>query len=208
VIGFALLAARRCTRMQSGLIGSLVILAAAMLLSSCAQIPPAPPAQVAPFSAARPGGAYPGSWRTLAFSKFRKETGYALVDDCGTTVVEARAEGSSSGLVALVDIDPSKYPWLTWRWKVPQLVPGADNTRREAEDAPARAEISFDGDSKKLTIGDRQRSCADRDVRADLLGALDPPPRFLTIRGLFWSIPDAGHQSYCLVSQGHDGVAT
>jgi hypothetical protein len=55
----------------------------------------------------------------------------------------------------LVDIDPSKYPWLTWRWRVVQLVPGADNTRRETEDAAARIEISFDGDPKKLTIGDR-----------------------------------------------------
>lgn len=91
----------------------------------------------------------------MAFSKFRKETHYALVDDCATTVVEARADGSSSGLVTLVDIDPSSHPWVTWRWKVAQSIPGIDNTRREAEDAPARIEISFDGDSKKLTIGDK-----------------------------------------------------
>jgi len=154
VSGLPLAGAYPSARMRRGVIGPLVLFAA-MLLSSCAQVPPAPPAQVTPFSAARPGGPYPGGWRTLAFSKFRKETGYALVDDCGATVVEARAEGSSSGLIVLVDIDPSKYPWLTWRWKVAQLVPGADNTRRETEDAPARIEISFDGDLKKLTIGDR-----------------------------------------------------
>jgi len=140
--------------MQHGVIGPLVVFAA-MLLSSCAQVPPGPPAQVTPFSAARPGGAYPGGWHTLGFSKFRKETHYGLVDNCGITVVEARAEGSSSGLIVLVDIDPSKYPWLTWRWKVARLVPGADNTRRETEDAPARIEISFDGDSKKLSLADR-----------------------------------------------------
>jgi hypothetical protein len=140
--------------MQREAIGTLVVLAA-ILLSSCAQAPPAPPAQLTPFSAARAGGAYPGGWHVLGFSKFRKETHYSLVDICGITVVEARAEGSSSGLVVLVDIDPSKYPWLTWRWKVAQLVPGADNTRRETEDAPARIEVSFDGDPKKLTIGDR-----------------------------------------------------
>ena len=152
--GFALLAARRPTQMQCGLIRSLLILTV-MLLSSCAQVPPAPPAQVTPISAGRPGGAYPGGWHTLVFSKFRKETRYALVDDCGTTVVEARADGSSSGLIELVDIDPSKYPWLTWRWQVAHWTPGIDNTRRETEDAPARIEISFDGDSKKLSIGDR-----------------------------------------------------
>jgi hypothetical protein len=130
----------------------------AMLLSSCAQTPPAPPAApatVRPFSDAKPGGAYPAGWRTLAFSKFRKETRYTLVDECGNTVVQARADGSSSGLVELVDIDPSKYPWLTWRWKVVQSIPGVDNTRRETDDAPARIDISFDGDAKKLTIADR-----------------------------------------------------
>ena len=152
--GYAPTGTCRATWIQCGLIGSLVALAA-VLLSSCAQTPTAPPGQLTPFSAARPGGPYPGDWRTLAFSKFRKETRYALVDDCGTTVLEARAEGSSSGLVVVVDIDARKYPWLTWRWKVAQLVPGANNTRRETEDAPARIEISFDGDSKKLTMGDR-----------------------------------------------------
>jgi hypothetical protein len=154
VTEFALPSACRSTWMQRGLTGSLVILAAMLL--SCAQSPPtAPPAKVTPFSTARPGGAYPAGWRTLVFSKFRKETRYTLVDDCGTTVVEARADGSSSGLIELVDIDPSKYPWVTWRWKVAQSIPGVDNTRREAEDAAARIEISFDGDSKKLTIADR-----------------------------------------------------
>lgn len=144
-------------QMRQELVASLVILGTA-LLSSCAQAPPAPPApaaEVAPFSAARPGAAYPGGWHALGFSKFRKETHYALVEDCGRTVVEARADGSSSGLVEVVDIDASKYPWITWRWKVPRLVPGADNTRRETEDAPARIDVSFDGDWKKLTFGDR-----------------------------------------------------
>ena len=152
--GLTLTRAYPSARMQRCVIGPLVV-SAAILLNSCAQVPPSPPAQVTPFSAARPGGAYPGGWHTLGFSKFRKETHYGLVDNCDITVVEARAEGSSSGLIVLVDIDPSKYPWLTWRWKVARLVPGADNTRRETEDAPARIEISFDGDSKKLSLADR-----------------------------------------------------
>lgn len=147
-------AAFRFAQLRRQRIGPLVILSAA-LLSSCAHAPPAPSVKVAPFSSARPGGPYPGGWHALVFSKFRKETHYALVDDCGTTILEARADGSSSGLVELVDIDTTKYPWLTWRWKVDGLVPGGDNTRRETEDAPARIEVSFDGDAAKLSIGDR-----------------------------------------------------
>jgi Protein of unknown function (DUF3047) len=139
------------------LVGWFVALAIA-LLSSCKQMPPAPPPapqQVAPFSAGQPGGAYPGGWHALGFSRFRKETHYALVDDCGTTVVEARADGSSSGLIQVVDIDPRKYPWLIWRWRVPERLPVVDNTRREGDDAPARIDISFDGDFKNLQFGDR-----------------------------------------------------
>jgi len=125
-------------------------------VSGCKQMPPAPaPEQVAPFSAGRPGGAYPGGWYALGFSKFRKETHYALVDDCGTTVVEARANSSSSGLIEKVHIDPHKYPWLTWRWKVPEPLPVVDNTKREGDDAPARVDVSFDGDFKNLSFGDR-----------------------------------------------------
>ena len=152
--GFALRTAYPSIQMQCGLSGSLALLIA-MLLSSCAQTPPAPPATVTPFSEAGPGGVYPAGWHTLAFSKFRKETRYTLVDDCGSTVVDARADGSSSGLIELVDIDPRQYPWLTWRWKVVLAIPVVDNTRREADDAPARIDVSFDGDSKKLTIADR-----------------------------------------------------
>ncbi len=141
--------------MHQGLVGWLVVLAI-VLLSSCKQMPPAPaPEQVAPFSAAHPGGAYPGGWHALGFSKFRKETHYALVDDCGTTVVEARADDSSSGLIEAVNIDPRRYPWLIWRWKVPGPLPVVDNTKREGDDAPVRIDISFDGDYKNLTFGDR-----------------------------------------------------
>jgi DUF3047 family protein len=155
VTGVRHLIASYSTRKQRGVAWSLVTLTLA-LLGSCKQMPPAPPPeQVAPFSAGHPGGAFPGGWHPLGFSKFRKETQYALVDDCGTTVVDARADGSSSGLVEMVNIDPRKQPWLIWRWKVPEPLPVVDNTKREGDDAPARLDVSFDGDFKNLPLGDR-----------------------------------------------------
>src|SRR5262245_20181143 len=131
------------------------VLIVVLLAHGCAQAPPKPVAKVTAFSAASPGGAYPGGWREVTFSKFRKPTKYALVDDCGTVVVEAKADGSSSALAEPLDIDPRQYPWITWRWKVPELVPGIDNTKRATDDAPVRLEISFDGDMKKLSIDDK-----------------------------------------------------
>lgn len=132
-----------------------VALAAMVLAHGCAQAPPKAAGQVTAFSAASAGGAYPGAWREVTFSKFRKATKYTLTDDCGTTVVEAKADGSSSGLAEPLDIDPAQYPWLTWRWKVAELNPGIDNTKRAKDDAPVRLEISFDGDMKKVPLDDK-----------------------------------------------------
>jgi len=132
-----------------------LLLVAVLLAHGCAQAPPKSAAKVTAFSGATPGGAYPGAWREVAFSKFRKPTKYTLIDDCGTTVVEAAADGSSSGLAEALDIDPHQYPWLTWRWKAPVLTPGIDNTKRATDDAPVRIEVSFDGDMKKVPLDDK-----------------------------------------------------
>jgi hypothetical protein len=44
-------------------------------------------------------------------------------------------------------------------------------------------------------------TCTIPDVRERMLGALDPPPRSLTIRcHILGESPDAGHQSHCLIS--------
>jgi hypothetical protein len=46
------------------------------------------------------------------------------------------------------------------------------------------------------------------DVRRRMLAVLDPSLRILTIRTHIWEKKrNAGHQSYCLVSQGHDRLA-
>lgn len=97
----------------------------------------------------------PPGWYPAALPKFRKVTRYELVDDGGTTVVRAFADGSSSGMVHDVSIDPRKFPVARWRWKVTRPIPDADNTRREAEDAPARVEFVFSGDKSALPFNER-----------------------------------------------------
>jgi hypothetical protein len=114
-----------------------------------------PQAQLAPFSSARPGGPMPRGWYAAALPRFKKSTRYELVDDGGLTVVRAFANGSSSGLAFNVDVDPRESPILRWRWKVPRAIPGADNTRRETEDAPARIEVIFDGPKSRLPFDER-----------------------------------------------------
>lgn len=139
--------------------GSAALLCALLAIAGCKQLvrPPPPPAptQVTPFSGATPDGPFPGGWHVEAAVKFRKPSIYRMVDDGGATVLEGTAEGSASGLVEFVDIDPSERPILAWRWKVTVPIANADTTRRTGEDAPVRLMLSFSGDIQTLPFADR-----------------------------------------------------
>ena len=111
---------------------------------------------VSGFSESKAGQEVPQGWEEWTLSKFKKPTQYKLVQDGGRTVIKAHAEASASGLVhRLKNLDPKAYPLLTWRWKVTDLIPGADNTRKNTEDSPVRVVVSFEGDLEKLDFDDR-----------------------------------------------------
>jgi hypothetical protein len=115
--------------------------------------------EVSAFSTAQPGGALPDGWELMSLSRFKRDTSYKLIrDPSGVTVIEARAERSASGLTKKLNIDAAKLPWLSWRWRVPQLISAADNTRRDKEDSPVRLVITFDGDVNKLDFEERALS--------------------------------------------------
>jgi hypothetical protein len=111
--------------------------------------------QVSSFSGNLPGDHVPEGWRAWRLSKFKKPTQYRLVDDAGRVVVKAIAQASASGLVHPLKVDPRLHPWLSWQWKVDELIPAADNTRKHAEDSPLRVVVSFAGDIGSLPVGER-----------------------------------------------------
>ena len=134
------------------------LVCAALLLGGCASVPEPPvmPLKaVTAFSLAQPSGTLPGGWQPWRLSRLKRLTSYELVDYNGSVVVKAISAASASGLVHPVDIDPRETPILQWRWKVPQLIAGANNTRRSSEDAPVRVVVSFDGDVDSLPLEDR-----------------------------------------------------
>lgn len=135
-----------------------VVLAAAAL-AGCA-VAPTPPDEIAlpavgRFSAAKPGDTLPSGWRVWQISGLKRPTEYRLVDYEGRTVVFARSRGSASGLVFPVSIDLQAFPYLHWHWKVPALIPGADNTRQHTEDSPVRIVVTFEGNKSRLPLEDR-----------------------------------------------------
>lgn len=132
---------------------------ALVLLAGCAALPEHSESVALPyigsFSASRPDGDLPHGWQPWTLSKFKKATQYQLVDDAGKTVVKASAHSSASGLVHSLNVVPKKFPLLSWRWKVTGLIAKADNSKKHADDSPARIAISFDGNLDALPLHDR-----------------------------------------------------
>lgn len=130
------------------------------VLAGCASVPEEPAQQVrlsyvSNFSDNRAQEGLPHGWQQWTLSRFKRPTEYRLVNDNGATVVRARASSSASGLVHPLDLDPAQYRTLQWRWKVDELIKGADNSRKSTEDSPVRVVISFSGDMDKLPFDDR-----------------------------------------------------
>jgi hypothetical protein len=125
-------------------------------MGGCASLPDAVVLPyVASFSDNPPGEALPQGWEPWSLSKLKKPTQYKLVDDAGKTVVKASADASASGLVHALSLDAKKYPLLTWRWKVTDLIPAADNTQKSTEDSPVRVVVTFGGNLDRLSLDDR-----------------------------------------------------
>ncbi|MEP7157709.1 MAG: DUF3047 domain-containing protein [Betaproteobacteria bacterium] len=136
------------------------MIAVAGLLAGCAAVPSTPDGfrytTIAPFSAGEPGEKLPAGWQPWSLSRFKRKTEYHLVRDVdGTVVVRAVADGAASGIIRQVDIDTRATPWLSWRWRVPTIISGADNTDRSREDSPARVVVAFEGDPGKLDFEEK-----------------------------------------------------
>lgn len=138
------------------LFASLLLLS--VVLIGCAAIAPSSPtAEVAAFSGNPPGAEVPRHWRPLIITRAKTPTRYRLIYDeqSRAVVVHARAMRSASGLRQSLDIDPLARPRVAWRWRVPDLIAGADSRDRYAEDSPVRLLLFFDGDKRHLPARDQ-----------------------------------------------------
>lgn len=104
---------------------------------------------------ANPAGALPSRWESMVIFRTKKQTHYQLVTEQDDTILHARAESASSGLMQQVNIDPAIQPWLSWRWKIGEQADTADVAVHETEDSPARIILGFDGDKDTLPFVDQ-----------------------------------------------------
>jgi hypothetical protein len=131
-------------------------LAALAFLAACGSVPESIVASTQSLlpslfsSAASVAGGLPEGWKIYRLFRFKPLTEYELVKDGGTQVVHAKAQSSASGLEQPVSVDLRDYPVAEWRWKVPRLIAGADNTVPAHADAPARVIFVFEGGRDRL----------------------------------------------------------
>ncbi len=77
--------------------------------------------------------------------KFVKQTSYRLVKQDNQTVLQAKAEASSSGLFKKVVVDLTTHPYLNWRWKLEKGHPPLAERTKEGDDYAARIYVIFKG---------------------------------------------------------------
>lgn len=130
-----------------------------ILVAGCATAPVAevPATTIARFSASASGSALPAGWQPLIINRTKTPTDYRLERDPLTQefVLHATADASASGLRQRLDVDSEAWPVVRWRWRVVDLIVGADNQDRYSEDSPVRLMLFFDGDRSTLPVTER-----------------------------------------------------
>lgn len=137
-----------------------LLLLAAVGLAACATQAPTdltPRSDIVKFSDSRPGAKLPRGWHGWIITRAKSPTRYDLVTDPLTqqVVLHAVADGAATGLQQRLSVDPIARPTIAWQWRVVELIHGADNTDRDAEDSPARLLLFFDGDTTRLPARDQ-----------------------------------------------------
>jgi hypothetical protein len=112
---------------------------------------------VARFSRRQAGAPLSEYWEPYIILPSKPRTEYKLVRSPEGVALEANADQSASGLYRRIRIDPKANPLLEWRWRVANLIPGADKRVAALDDSPARLIVSFHGDPARLDFQARSQ---------------------------------------------------
>lgn len=85
----------------------------------------------------------PKGWAPLHFKKIKKHTEYTVVNDEGRAAVKAVSDRSASALVTELDMDIGKTPILSWSWKIQNILPNGNATKKSGDDFAARVYVMF-----------------------------------------------------------------
>ena len=74
---------------------------------------------------------------------FKGETEYLIVEEDGQNILQARSNGTASGLVYQTEYSPQEYPILSWQWKVDNIISQGDSRTKSGDDYAARIYVVF-----------------------------------------------------------------
>jgi len=95
----------------------------------------------------------PEGWKFLYFKKISRHTRYSVVRKDGRACLKAESDASASGIYRELSLDPRRYPYLSWRWRVQGILEKGNAHTREGDDYPARIYVSFEYDPERASTG-------------------------------------------------------
>lgn len=78
-----------------------------------------------------------------AMKGFHGQTDYAVVPEGSGHVLHAYSRAAASGLFFKREYDLHDAPFLSWRWKVANIIPGGDESQKSGDDFSARIYVVF-----------------------------------------------------------------
>lgn len=97
----------------------------------------------------------PLGWEPLEFQKIKNHTQYKIENEKDNYFIKAISNKSASGLYKEVKIDLKKYPILTWKWKVENIIKKGDAHKKSGDDYAARVYITFEYDPDKVNVWEK-----------------------------------------------------
>jgi len=116
-------------------------------IGAAAEVPP-----ILLFDAQVGENSFPLGWQPLTFNKIDRHTQYRLIEEDGRQIIEAESEGSASGLIRPLDLDPKIYRTLSWCWKVKGIIKKGDVRTKAGDDYAARIYVTFKFDPDRASF--------------------------------------------------------
>lgn len=101
--------------------------------------------------------ALPDGWKPLTFKNIAATTRYSIVPNGAAFVLKAESRAAASGLYRPVDLAPTAYPILAWRWKVENVLAKGDERRKDGDDYAARIYVAFQYAPDTATLWEKTR---------------------------------------------------
>jgi hypothetical protein len=89
-------------------------------------------------------------WQRLSLPG-KRETQFDAVQADGRAALAVTADASASMVRKQVHVPADALGQLSFSWKVPALITGADMAARDADDAPVRLVLAFEGDRSRFS---------------------------------------------------------